>query len=94
MSLGLNTLGFVGPHVAASRVARVRTRLPALVSLQHTAAVVGAAGRIARVDGRTARRQGHGLGRPAVVLQRPELRLALFRSPVLLKLHVLSLLRL
>lgn len=56
----LIALTLISSDVAADGVFLVGTRLAALVGLQQMAKIVGAATRIARVNGRAARGQSHG----------------------------------
>ena len=69
----LIALTFIRPHVAAARVLPIGTRLPALVGLQHMTLFVGAATRVAGINGRAAREQRDSLRRPAIVPQGAEL---------------------
>ena len=65
---------FIRPHVAATRVLLVGTRLAALIGGQQLSDAIGAAAGVARIDGRATCGQCHGLRGSAVITQTAELR--------------------
>jgi hypothetical protein len=90
----LVALTLIRAHVAAASVLFARTRLAALIGLQQMTLAISAASGIARINRRATREQRDSMCRSPVVAQLSELGSVLFRSPVLLKLQVPSLLRL
>src|SRR6516162_5936988 len=65
-------LTFIRSYVAAGLVLPVRSWHAALIRPEQMTLAVGAATGVASVNRRANRREGHGLCRSAVVLQRPK----------------------